>query len=83
MTTAPSDRLIWIKASRSMGTNACVELAAAGELIALRDSKHPEIAPFFYSRAEIDAFLHGAKQGEFDHLLDGVRPIMSGGANLA
>jgi hypothetical protein len=37
-------------------------------MIALRDSKTPEIH-LFYTRAEIDAFLYGAKRGEFDHLL--------------
>ena len=66
---AKGNRYAWIKASRSVATNACVELAQAGDLIALRDSKNPDVAPFFYSHAEIDAFLHGVKQGEFDHLL--------------
>ena len=74
MTASPSNRLIWIKAHRSMGTGACVELAVAGDdLIALRHSKHPEIGPLYYSRREIDAFLDGAKRGEFDHLVSDVR----------
>jgi Domain of unknown function (DUF397) len=59
----------WTKSSRSIAANACVELARAGEFIALRDSKNPDIAPFHYTFAEFDAFLYGAKRGEFDHLL--------------
>jgi hypothetical protein len=60
--------LKWIKSSRSAGLGACVELAPTGDMIALRDSKTPEIH-LFYTHAEIDAFLYGAKRGEFDHLL--------------
>jgi hypothetical protein len=52
-----------------MAANACVELTRAGEFIALRDSKNPGIAPLYYTCAEFDAFLDGAKRGEFDHLL--------------
>lgn len=62
------DDLKWIKSSPSAGLAACVELARTGDMIALRDSKTPEIH-LFYTRAEIDAFLYGAKRGEFDHLL--------------
>jgi hypothetical protein len=63
-------RLQWVKASASVGAGACVELAYAGEMIALRDSKNPQIPPFLYTRAELAAFLDGAKRGEFDHLTD-------------
>jgi hypothetical protein len=71
MPPAPADdRLEWTKASLSLGSGACVELARAGDMIALRDSKHPATPPFLYSRAEIIAFLDGAKKGEFDHLVD-------------
>lgn len=58
----------WIKASRSSAMNACVELAAAGEMILLRDSKNPETY-LRYTVQEIEAFLDGAKRGEFDHLV--------------
>lgn len=58
----------WIKASQSLGNGACVELAQAGDMIALRDSKNPDVAPFLFTRAEMDAFLDGAKRNEFDHL---------------
>lgn len=62
-------QLIWIKAAASLSDGACVELAKAGDLIALRDSKNPDMPPLMYTRAEIAAFLDGAKNGEFDHLL--------------
>ncbi len=60
--------LNWIKASKSYSNGACVELAPDGEVIRLRDSKNPDVL-LSYSRAEIDAFLEGAKRGEFDHLV--------------
>jgi hypothetical protein len=65
--------LKWIKASRSYATSQCVELAAAGDMIALRDSKNPD-TQLLYTVAEIDAFLDGAKRGEFDHLVH-PRPV--------
>jgi Domain of unknown function (DUF397) len=60
--------LRWIKATKSYGGSACVELAPSGEFILLRDSKNPDVL-LSYSAAEIDAFLDGAKRGEFDHLI--------------
>lgn len=62
--------LKWIKSSRSYASSQCVELAVAGDMIALRDSKNPAVH-LYYTRGEIDAFLDGAKQGEFDHLVQG------------
>lgn len=59
----------WMKSSRSISTGACVEVAAVGNLIAVRDSKNPAAAPLYYTLTEFDAFLFGVKQGEFDHLL--------------
>jgi hypothetical protein len=61
--------LDWMKASSSMASDACVELATDGELVALRHSKDSQVV-IHYSRAEFAAFLQGAKDGEFDHLLD-------------
>jgi len=64
---APKPELVWIKSSRSAGISACVEFAAEGNWILLRDSKDPG-THLRYTRHEIDAFLYGAKHGEFDHL---------------
>jgi hypothetical protein len=61
--------LPWIKATASLPTGACVELAPFGEQIALRDSKRPHVDPLLFTRAEIAAFLDGAKGCEFDHLV--------------
>jgi hypothetical protein len=69
MTFSPTNGgLDWVKSSRSMGSGACVELAAAGQYVALRDSKNPDVPPFLFTRVELEAFLHGVKRGEFDHL---------------
>src|SRR5208282_4780676 len=48
----------------------CVEMAALpnGE-IAMRNSRFPAGPVLLYTQAEITAFLAGAKDGEFDHLL--------------
>ena len=62
-------RLKWIKARRSYGSTACVELALDGDAIALRNSRDPDHV-HRYTYAEFSAFLDGAKRGEFDHLLD-------------
>jgi hypothetical protein len=62
-------QLDWIKAKRSYGLGDCVELAADGEMIALRDSKNPAAPYLRFTRSEMAAFLDGARRGEFDHLL--------------
>jgi hypothetical protein len=60
----------WRKSRHSNSQGACVELAGlpSGE-IALRNSRHPDSLALVYTRAEIDAFIRGAKDGEFDDLL--------------
>lgn len=61
--------LAWRKAQRSIGNGACVELAPAAGMIAMRDSKDPDGPVLMYTKAELAAFLDGAKKGEFDDLL--------------
>lgn len=58
----------WFKSSFSGGIGACVEFARFGQIIALRDSKDPDVH-LHYTHAEVAAFIRGAKAGEFDHLL--------------
>jgi hypothetical protein len=65
----PERALPWIKAWKSMADGACVELARDGGLIALRNSRRPDVV-LHYTPAELAAFLDGARRGEFDHLLD-------------
>lgn len=57
----------WFKSSRSgPNTDACVEVAFVGEAIAVRDSKNPAGSALIFTEAEWDAFVNGAKDGEFD-----------------
>jgi hypothetical protein len=60
-------RAQWFKSVRS-GPNCdnCVEVAFVGEAIAVRDSKNPEGPALIFTPAEWDAFVGGAKDGEFD-----------------
>lgn len=60
--------LDWRKAQASVGNGQCVELARHGDLIAIRDSKNPAGPVLTYTPAEWRAFLHGAKNCEFDDL---------------
>ncbi|MBN6035899.1 DUF397 domain-containing protein [Amycolatopsis sp. 195334CR] len=60
----------WRKSSRSGALGNCVEVAplATGE-IAVRNSRFPAGPALVYTRAEMAAFLAGAKDGEFDDVL--------------
>jgi hypothetical protein len=62
-----TDVTAWQKATASDQTN-CVELRRNGSAIEMRDSKDPAGPILRYTSAELAAFLHGAKNGEFDHL---------------
>jgi Domain of unknown function (DUF397) len=59
----------WRKAQYSVANGACVEVANAGGMLAMRDSKDPDGPVLVYTRSEWRAFLDGAKKGEFDDLL--------------
>ncbi|MEV5653034.1 DUF397 domain-containing protein [Nocardia sp. NPDC052254] len=59
----------WRKSTFSNPSGNCVELAdLSNGLVAVRNSRDPEGAVLVYTRPEIDAFLRGAKSGEFDDL---------------
>jgi hypothetical protein len=61
---------LWQKATFSNPSGNCVELAKLADgRIAVRNSRHPAGPALVYERAELDAFLHGAKAGEFDGML--------------
>ena len=61
-------RAIWRKAKASQGNGACVEVASlSGGRMAVRDSKDSGHGPtLVYTASEWEAFLDGAKNGEFD-----------------
>jgi hypothetical protein len=59
--------LNWRTSSYSNGAGGmCVEVAPLGSGMLVRDSKNPSAAVLAFSAAEWDAFLAGARGGEFD-----------------
>jgi hypothetical protein len=75
MVLSPSERaeLSWLKAQSSTANGQCVELAAAAAGVAIRDSKDPDGPILVYTHSEFQAFLDGARNGEFDTLASGSR----------
>lgn len=69
-TSAGLAGVTWQKSAYSNPNGACVEVALLpdGE-IAVRNSRFPGGPALVYTRAEIAAFLAGAKEGEFDHVV--------------
>lgn len=61
-------RLAWRKARSSTAHGACVEVANAGHIVAVRDSMNPQGAILTYTATAWQSFLDGAKRGEFDTL---------------
>ncbi|MGI9099764.1 MAG: DUF397 domain-containing protein [Solirubrobacteraceae bacterium] len=62
----PSDAS-WRRSSFSQDGGQCVETAFLPDGgVALRHSRDPEGSVLIYTRREWDAFLKGAKDGEFD-----------------
>ncbi|MDQ0779630.1 hypothetical protein QF026_008096 [Streptomyces aurantiacus] len=59
----------WTKSRYSNAEGNCVEVARIDGGVAVRNSRHPEGPALVYTSAELAAFLAGAKDGEFDHLL--------------
>jgi len=62
--------VIWRKSRYSNPSGNCVEVAGLPDGgIAVRNSRHPSGPALIYTHAEIAAFIHGAKDGEFDNLI--------------
>ena len=60
----------WRKSGRSSAQGNCVELARLpGAGVAIRNSRDPDGPALVFTGAELDAFLGGVRDGDFDDLL--------------
>lgn len=60
-------RAQWLKSTQvGPRRGGCVEVAFVDEAIAVRDAKNPTGPALIFTAAEWDAFVGGAKDGEFD-----------------
>ncbi len=60
----------WQKSRRSNPSGNCVEAALLpGGDVAVRNSRDPHGPALIYTPAEIEAFILGARDGDFDNLL--------------
>ena len=70
MSASSIDGVTWQKSRYSNSSGNCVEVAQlTGGDVAVRNSRHADGPALVYTKAEITAFILGAKDGEFDHLV--------------
>lgn len=64
----------YVKSTFSNGNAGCLSFTVAGGLIGFQDDKLPpaerKARTLIFDQHEMAAFLAGAKNGDFDHLLD-------------
>lgn len=66
MTDSQSADAVWRKSKQSNSQGECVEVRFAGDAVLVRHSLAPSGPVLAFSRAEWNAFLAGARDGEFD-----------------
>lgn len=70
MSASQLQGVTWQKSHRSNPSGNCVECAALADGgVAVRNSRDPEGPALIYTQAEIDAFILGVRDGDFDNLL--------------
>jgi Domain of unknown function (DUF397) len=70
MPAARLDGVVWRKSHFSNPSGNCVEVAELPDgRVAMRNSRDPEGPALIYTRGEVDAFVRGAKSGDFDDLI--------------
>ncbi|MGH3770963.1 MAG: DUF397 domain-containing protein, partial [Pseudonocardiaceae bacterium] len=64
----------YLKSTFSNASGDCLSFAAAGGLIGFQDDKLPaaerKARTLIFTQPELAAFITGAKNGDFDHLLE-------------
>ncbi|MFD8882116.1 DUF397 domain-containing protein [Streptomyces erythrochromogenes] len=60
----------WTVSSRSGGSGNCVRVGVQRGYVLVGDSQNPDRPPHVYTPSEAKAWLEGAKDGEFDFLLE-------------
>jgi hypothetical protein len=69
-------KAIWVKSSLSFSNGNCVEVTELpGGSVAIRNSKDPEGPVLRFTPGEWEAFLAGARLGEFDRFGSAASPL--------